>query len=440
MSAVIVASVIIQLAGRAARSILAGIAHGETKNNDKQSLDKLLRSLQDNRLETTFGEISKDLVNLMTGGGGGDLPTAVDHAIHIGSAGLLVLVFIAFVTGYVATRPLVSSFRLKRQILGLADQDGLGLNDTASSWYVNKSVGAYKQERKAFGALKRKPVPEKPVDLVILAFPPAFLLALAILLAWWVTKDTLQTATEWQQSWQEWLPNLLAAYLYVAWLGALGALRMMWLLSAFEGRRDGENRKAPFVGKMRHNGLYVEARPVIEAAAWPMASGLLYLPWLFYPVIGAIHFHRIMLTGNRLLGHRGHCAVATLAFISVVATPVIVSHQLWRFATLDSSRRSKILAVVAFPALFMLPVAQVASAVAYSSSAVSSNADISASSWLFLCSVSSGLLWALLYALVVAAVQKCQNSLIRKLADEVKSGQCEQAGAHVTLGPVHGQE
>lgn len=434
VSAVIVASIIIQLAGRAARSLVAGTVstHRGTK---KQFENKLLSSLQDNRLEKTFGEISKDLVNLMTGGGGGDLPTAVDHAVHIGTAGLLALVFITFVTGYVATRPLVSSFRLKRQILGLADQDELGLNDTASSWYVNKSLGAYEQERRVFGALGRKPVPEKPVDLMILTFPAACLLALTILLAWWVTKSSFQTATTEWQSWQEWLPDLCAAYLYVAWLVALGVLRMMWLLSALEGRRDGEKRKAPFIGKMRHNGLYVEARPVIEAAAWPMASGLLFFPWLLYPVIGAIQFHRIMLTGNRLRGHRGRCSVATLAFLSVVATPFIVSRQLWRDATLDNSRRNKILAAVAFPALFMLPVGQIASL-----NASTSTADLSVSSWLDLCSVASGLLCTLLYALVVAAVQKCQNSLIRKLADEVKSGQCEQAGAHVKLGPVHGQE
>lgn len=429
VSAVIVASIIIQLAGRAARSVIAGSV---TQKKDKHFGNDLLSSLQDSRLEKTFGEISKELVNLMTGGGGGDLPTAVGHAIHIGTAGLLVLVFITFVTGYVATRPLVSAFRLKRQILGLADQDELGLNNTASSWYVNKSVGAYEQERKVFGALERKPVPEKPVDLAILAFPAACLLALAILLAWWVTKSTFQAATEWP-SWQDWLPIAFANYLYVVWLGALGVLRMIWLLSALEGRRDEESRKAPFVGKVRDNGLYVEARPVIEAAAWPMASGLLIFPWLLYPVIGAIQFHRIMLTGNRLRGHRGHCSVATLAFTSVVATPVIVSHQLWRFAALNNSRRNKILAVLACPALFTLPVAQVASLLS------ASNSTLSVFPWLFLCFVASGLLSALLYALLVAAVQKCQNNLIQKLADEVKSGQCEAVGAHVTLDPVHGQ-
>ncbi|MEU6201160.1 hypothetical protein [Streptomyces sp. NPDC047061] len=419
-SAAIVASIIIQITGRAAKSTGKSIL-AEKATGGRNFLDHLLLSFQDDRLEDSFQEIDKESVSLMTGGGAGDLPKAVGDAIQMGAAGLLVLFFIIFVTGYAATRPFVSAFRLKRQTLSLADQDELSLQSTASSWFVNKSVGIYEQERKVFKALERKQVPEKPIDLVVLSFPAACLLTLAILLAWLVAKTAYGSLKE-PGSWQEWVPTALATCLYVLWLGVLGVFRVMWLSSVLKDRRNGENRNAPFVGKVRATGLYVEARPAIETAAWPVAAGLFIYSWLLYPLLGAITFHRIVLAGNRLSGRGGHPVAVTLAFASVVATPIVVSRQLWRLATLDGhNRRNKILATVACPALFVLPVTQIVSL----RSLADPYLEFSLASWLFLYIVASGLLSALLYALLIAAVQQCQNGLIRKMAAEVKYGECE---------------
>ncbi|MEV4742279.1 hypothetical protein [Streptomyces sp. NPDC049555] len=105
------------------------------------------------RVRASFQGISKESISLLTGGGGGDLPRQISDAFTLGIAGLGVLVLTYFITGFVTTRPFASAFRLKRQLLCLADQTELTYRDCAASWFVNKSVGAYAQERLVFASV-----------------------------------------------------------------------------------------------------------------------------------------------------------------------------------------------------------------------------------------------------------------------------------------------
>ncbi|MEU1519915.1 hypothetical protein ABZ490_48715 [Streptomyces sp. NPDC005811] len=430
--AFICASIFVQLAGMFVKSFAGNFRTSGTGDSDKLWND-FLQSFQGGDLEHRFQDISQGSISLVTGGGGGTLPKAVSDSIDLGYGELLALILMIFVTGYVVTRPFVSAFRLKRQILCLADQSELSLHRTASSWFVNRSIGAYEQEEKAFKTFDRKPIPEKPVDLVILAFPPVCLFVLAMLYAWFVARD-IDEYQRYGARWQEWVPVALYFVFIELWIGCLGILRISWLLSALQGRRgevaDGRvesaKQKTPFVGKVRTTGLYVEARPLTEAAAWPMTTGLLMFSWLVYPLLGAIQFHRIALTENRLSGRGGNPAVATLAFVSVVATPLAVSRLLWRMSARDiRERRNRFLAIVSLPALYVLPAVQIASL--YLSA--DEDLDVSSSSWLILCSLGCGLLSAFLYTMISVSMQQCQNRMIPKIADEVKYGECEDVRA-----------
>ncbi|MET8627087.1 hypothetical protein ABZW30_25560 [Kitasatospora sp. NPDC004669] len=392
------------------------------------ALSRLTGKLLNVRLRDSVEEISRGVIALVTGGSGAELPQDIGDAIDLGARGLLLLLSIIFAAGYLATRPFVSSFRLKRQILCLAHQDTIKVRDTASSWYVNKSVGCYEQERAVFRALDRKPVVERPADLVILAFPMVCLFLLAFLFGWvqWNNGEVYVLFTG-QYGWRESLIQMLVDLSFVLWLTGLASLRLSWLWSVKRDRESPpKNPSPPLTAVADH--AYVEARPLSEAAAWPLVTG--FFLWCLFPPLSAFFFHRLALTGTRLHAEaaapgkrhrRGHPVVMTLAFASIIATPIPLCLLLWQSASLlgpgADHRRYRTLAATACPALFVLPVAWFYF-YCYSDQAI----------WEIELGFLLGVALMVLYTLLIAAVQRCQNCLVLRLGSPVPYGLREPVG------------
>lgn len=402
-------------------------------------------------INDTFQKLAKESLDLITGGGGGDLLGEVAAAMRLGTGGVLTLLAITFITGYLATRPLVSGFRLKRQILGLADQDVLGVKDTASSWYVNKSVGAYTQEHRVAEALglRRRPN-EHPLDLATLAFPAMCVSLLAVLFAYVQGREFVEHfVTKNLKSGGLPLPiTLYIPFSLFIWLASLGLLRFKWLDATWRGRQS--TQLAPPLAYVTSNGDYVESRPVIESAAWPLATlcpSPAYVPQL-YPLVGAAQFYRLALTGDRLRAEvarrngrarrKGHPVLATAVFatstlmyiakltafpvlpfiavLTAISTPMVISVHLWRLcALLDqprTARKYRVLTVLASlplvasgPMLIIGPAEESWRVVSY-----------------FVLSLGT-----VLYPLLIATIQRCQNYLVQRLATPVPYGQCEDS-------------
>ncbi|MFJ2575224.1 hypothetical protein [Kitasatospora aureofaciens] len=371
------------------------------------------------RLRDAVEEITRGVIALMTGGSGAELPQDISDAIDLGARGLLVLISIIFATGYLATRPFVSSFRLKRQILCLAHQDTIKVRDAASSWYVNKSVGCYEQEQAVFRALDRKPVVERPADLVILSFPVVCLFSLAILYGWVNWNQEVYALFSEQYDWRESLTQVLVDLSFVLWLAGLASLRLSWLWSVKRDRESPpKNPPPPLTAVADH--AYVEARPLSEAVTWPLVTGFFF--WCLFPPLSAIFFHRLALTGTRLRAEaaapgkrhrRGHPVVMTLAFASIIAAPIPLCLLLWQSASLlgpgADHRRYRALAAAACPTLFVLPVVWF---YFYFDPAI----------WKIELGFLLGVVLVVLYALLIAAVQRCQNSLVLRLGSLVPYG------------------
>jgi hypothetical protein len=371
-------------------------------------------------LRNDFEEIGRGFLNLVTGGGGGELPKAIGDAVALGTAGILALSVIIFVCGYVATRPFVSSFRLKRQILGLAGQHDLGVRDTASSWYVNKSVGAYEEERRFFAALDRQPPMEQSVDLMTLLFPPLCIMVIAALVGWaagpWAPLPLRQLSYPFYGRWA-----LLALML---WTAILGILRLLWLRDCQRGRA-GQRCPPPLVGYVPGSGGgYVESRPLTEAVAWPLAIGL--LAGVFYPPFGAISFYRFALTADRFrvtTGERrprsrgGHPLITAVAFASIVLTPIVLVVHLWRLTSLLEKVNERVYRTLAILACSALLVIVGPGVVLY---------RVTVGDWKELTGlVFFAMLPTVVYAALIAAIQHCQNYLLETRAERVPYGKCE---------------
>ncbi|MFD0474650.1 hypothetical protein ACFQ0B_45245 [Nonomuraea thailandensis] len=247
--------------------------------------------------DRAFQAVAAELLDLATGGGGGDLMNALGGAMKLGVQGVLALLSVMLITSYLIARPLVSAFRIKRQILCLADQDVLDVKDTASSWYVNKSTGAYTQERKVSAVLGLRRTPtERPLDLAILSFPALCALLLTAAYAWItgrrLVEDYLAQKPSFDDSW--FLAFFPIPCLFI-WLASLWLLRFKWLHNTWRGRQG--TTPAPPLVYATSSGDYVESRPIAEAVAWPLASGPVFFTLLTYPLVGAVHFHRLVLTG-----------------------------------------------------------------------------------------------------------------------------------------------
>jgi hypothetical protein len=393
-----------------------------------------VRAFSKEGFDRAFQEIAKEALNLVTGGGGGGLLTAVSEAMRLGVQGVLALLSIILITSYLVSRPLVSAFRIKRQILCLADQDALGIKETASSWYVNKSTGAYVQERKVAKALglRRAPI-ERPLDLVILAFPALCALLLTAWFAWETGKVLVETQLSSRAEVDvSWFFTLYSTPLLLLWLFSLGFFRFKWLQSAWRGRQ-GTGLAPPQVYRTS-NGDYVEARPVTEAAAWPLVSGPVFFTLLVYPLLGVIQFHRIALTGDRLRAEaarregrsrrRGHPVLTTVAFASIIATPIVVCAHLWRLCTLlgrhHVARKYKALAILAFLLLFpVIPITHVPLV----------EQILLENDWAFAILFVDVSFATLLYPMVIAAIQRCQNHLVQAFGTPVPYGRCENTSS-----------
>lgn len=366
----------------------------------------------------------------------------VTKAFELGITGLLASLAIVLIGCYVLTRSFVPAFRLKRQILNLSDQDDHDVRESASSWHVTKSVGAYQQERKVFTDLGYRPPREFPLDLVVLIFPVACLTVAAVALA-------LSAATPVTIRW------------WALWLAGLAGLRAVWLWSAWRGRQ-GQDRTPPVVDIAKGTGHYVESRPITEAVALPF---LLFTALWLYPLLGAITFHRFALTADRLraaaairngrpprggrpLLAAAAFAIATLIYIParfvwrglpellqvaawalVVTAPIVVLVlHLWRLAGLfdvdrPARRRYRRCAAVACSLLLVLLVSLVLQKMMRWEPVLQKVvlAPFAA--------IAAGIL--ALYALLMGAIQRCQNRLVteERLTVPVSNGICEDSTA-----------
>lgn len=396
---------------------------------------------------TSDGRKLKELLAMMlvffaTGSRSADMEKVVTKAFELGITGLLTSLAIVLIGGYVLTRPFVPAFRLKRQILNLSDRDDRDVRESASSWHVTKSVGAYQQERKVFADLGYRPPREFPLDLVVLIFPVVCLTVAAVALA--SSASAPMTIRPW----------------WALWLAGLAVLRTVWLWSVWRGRQD-QDRTPPVVGIAKGTGRYVESRPFTEAAALPLL--LLATPWL-YPLLGAIPFHRFTLTADRLRAaaatHNGRpprggrpllaaaaFTIATLIYIPVrfvwepprhlevaagalaVAVPIVILVlHLWRLAGLlnvgeSARRRYRRCAAVACPLLLVLLVLLVLKKMNIWELAPQKVAPAA------LASLAAGIV--ALYVLLIGAIQRCQNRLVAEegLTVPVSNGICEGSTA-----------
>jgi hypothetical protein len=338
--------------------------------------------------------------------------------------------------GYLLTRPFLPAFRLKRQILNLAGQDHRDVRDTASSWHVNKSVGAYQQERKVFAALGYRPPREFPLDLGVLTFPVFCLLVLAVTMA---VKAAVSMGEPRDVDFG------LALLLWSLSLAGLGILRAAWLRSAWRGRQDPE-QAPPLVGVAGGTGGYVEARPVAEVVAWPFATalvaaillgvplqelpppeypGTISLAGLLYPPLAAIPFYRFALTGDRMRAaaairygcrsRRGRPLLAALAFACIIVTPIVVLVHLWRLTALrgigeSARRRYRALAALACPILLVLTM--LASARLVQTMLAPARLALPQRMTEFRPAMIAAALSLVLYALLMGAIQRCQNRFV----------------------------
>jgi hypothetical protein len=370
-----------------------------------------------------------------SGGNIREVTQVITRGLNMSVADLVVLLVVVFLVGYVLVRPFVPAFRLKRQILNLADQCDHDVRDTASSWHVNKSVGTYQQERKVFAALGYRPPTEHPLDLVVLIFPIICLTVLAATMA----------AVSIGEAPRNGIVYGLIVALWSLWLTGLGILRGVWLWSTWRGRQDPE-QTPPLVGVAGGTGGYVESRPVTEVVAWPSAAALLAtllvgvllralpqypgaipLAALLYPPLAAIPFYRFALTGDRLHvaaatrngcpSRRGRPLLAALAFASIIATPIVVLVHLRRLTTLlgvhePMCRRYRTIAALTSPLLLVLTIL------------VLMNKPLAMA-------IFGAALIMMLYALFMGAIQRCQNRLVAEgdLATPVRYGLCEASSA-----------
>jgi hypothetical protein len=335
----------------------------------------------------------------------GSVLDAAGQLADLNPVALLILTASMLFGGYLVARPLVPAFRLKRQLLGLADQTKLGVADTAASWYVTKAVGSYDLERAVFARLGEQPPREPPFDLVVLAIPLAVLVVpLVPMLVAVGAKDN-----DWG-----------APLTYTAVPIVFAALRYGWLWNAWRGRRAAPSRLSqPLVSIGRLTRQPVESRPPTEAGWWLVLS-----PYFNY--IGIPAWYRLAMSADRLRGEaaarngrsarRGNPELSALAFY--FASPVTILVHLWRLSALHQPRIRRWHRLgTAITALLLL-----------------------ASLVLQFVWVAVAVVPLLLLVLSMSAIQWSQNRLTAELAVPLPYGQCEPARPRQRIQEAHARE
>ena len=383
------------------------------------------------RLTDSFTRLSSGLIELATGGGGGDIPGAIAETLELGARGALALVGVLFVTAYVIGRPFVSAFRLKRHILSLSHQEVLTHRNTASSWFVNKSVGAYAQERKvheSLGSRWRDGTGE--FDVTFLMFPVLCMLLYAGFLGLIFAQGILKDDREHGLGRSAFLAVSVSFAIWAAWPAVLAVLRITWLRRVKRSRKD--MASSPPVAALTADG-YVEARPETEAAAVPFVilpitffvfPYLGSLTFVMYPVLSFPAFYRLALTEKRLTGRpgsgggaaraegRGISVLLILMYLAVA--PVGLFLLLWRLGAfleeVPKRRRYQIFSALCCPAMVLF----------FAISFRFRNASYH--QWQATLSVACIAVTVALFSVFLAVLQRCQNELIEALRTPVPYG------------------
>ncbi|WBB79849.1 hypothetical protein O7606_00070 [Micromonospora sp. WMMD882] len=405
---------------------------------------------EENAVRDSEEDRAREALRLVAKTFSGSPATSVDVVDRtMGMTGTAVVVLFAAVifVAYLSTRMLVPAFRLKRQLLCLADQTGWGVRDTAAGWFVNKSVGAYARERAVFQKAGARPPAEWPIDLIILAAPPVLLVSIAV--------GYVRFAEGYAY------PLALSVWFFAAF-----ALRVGWLYSCNRRRHtapepgaddgsDGFGRIPPFVARGA-DGSRVEGRTVLGVAAWPVLvvilapfldnvapwlSGLgtevisltfdlvlAALPWL---VIGIWHWLTVT-TGRIEEAFRRDPSpraprrvwVSMLLFASVVLSPVAVTRDLRRLGELleDPSRRTRLRRLAGLSVVVPVLVLSFWASLGV----LLSDPDGPASGLLYPVFAVTGTLMVFAYGAILGAVQWAQNLLLPTCATLTPFGRCDE--------------
>jgi hypothetical protein len=141
--------------------------------------------------------------------------------------------FLALIT-YTVLRPFVPVFRLKRLVFNLHPDVRGYLRRTAAPWHVTHSTGTYNLEAATFQALgQQSPPTEKPLDLGVLAIPPALFTVVSAV----VGLVAGRWAAELFVGAQSFVWGIGIALGLTALLGSPFIARLYWLLDALRQRR-----------------------------------------------------------------------------------------------------------------------------------------------------------------------------------------------------------
>jgi hypothetical protein len=185
----------------------------------------------------------------------------------------VVMVSTAFAL-YIALRPCIPAFRLKRMLFNVgADSEALRM--TTARWSVPRRTGIYTSEERVFGWLGTRPPREPPFDLIVSALLCAVPLGIGVYL---LTRARLEPA------WVGWVVydwTLVIALLLVS----VACLRVAWLFSTWRSRDRADVPLRPPYDLRLSDGRYVAVRD-------PFATGLIiflvpqsFLVWLAVVVL-----------------------------------------------------------------------------------------------------------------------------------------------------------
>jgi hypothetical protein len=271
------------------------------------------------------------------------LGDVVSSTTELTAVQVFVLLFAILTMLYLVFRVAVPVFRLKRMMLNLGGRRDVPDGRAASSWHVNKSVGVYDLERKAFDRLGARPPTEFPVDLAILAIPPVLFVPMVQLALSVADRDVY----------------FGYPFLYASVISVLITTRWGWLLQAWRGRcSGGSSRRPPRAVPLPHGSL-VETRSPAETMGWCLLVMTIAPAGLFQIALVPV-WYRLAATARSLRQlaqaqpdarprWRRHPAWSSIAFASDVGTPLVMPVHVWRLASLEPRnrrRRTRVLAAV----------------------------------------------------------------------------------------------